>query len=206
MRATEAYGELQRIGRPIISTREAAARLGVSIPRASNLLKSFAEDGIAQRLRRGLWCLDSSVDSFRLAPYLTAPDPAYVSFWSALSRHGMIEQIPRQVFVASLHASETMTTTVGSYVIHQLAPALFDGYEGTEEKGYIAIPEKALFDTIYLRAPSGGRIYLPELTLPLGFDALRLDEWTSRVSRKGLRTLVASGIEATLARAAPSDE
>ena len=45
MRATEAYGELQRIGRPIISTREAAARLGVSIPRASNLLKSFAEDG-----------------------------------------------------------------------------------------------------------------------------------------------------------------
>jgi predicted transcriptional regulator of viral defense system len=30
-------------------------------------------------------------------PYLTAPRPAYVSLWSALARHGMIDQIPRSI-------------------------------------------------------------------------------------------------------------
>jgi hypothetical protein len=38
--------------------------------------------------------LDPNVAPFVLAPYLTVPLPAYVSFFSALSRHGMIEQIP----------------------------------------------------------------------------------------------------------------
>ena len=154
MKATDAYGELLRIGSPIIETRDAAARLGLSGARASNLLRSFAEAGLARRLRRGLWALGpENVEPFQLAPYLTAPDPAYVSYWSALARHGMIEQIPRQVFVASLHEAEQIETALGSFSIHQLAPELFGGYGGTAERGYLATPEKALFDTVYLRAP-----------------------------------------------------
>ena len=205
MKATDAYGELLRIGRPIIETREAAARLGLSVPRTSNLLSSLAEAGVARRLRRGLWELGREVEPFRLAPYLTAPDPAYVSFWSALARHGMIEQIPRQIFVASLHQTETIDTAIGKYSIHQLAPAVFGGYTGSEEAGYVATPEKALFDTIYLRAPQGGRVFLPELTLPKNFDDHQLNDWVDRVARPGLRTLVSRGLESTLASASSAD-
>jgi predicted transcriptional regulator of viral defense system len=206
MKATEAYGQLLRIGRPIIETREAAARLGLSVPRTSNLLSSLAEAGVARRLRRGLWELGHEVEPFRLAPYLTAPDPAYVSFWSALARHGMIEQIPRQIFVASLHQTETIETAVGTYSIHQLAPAIFGGYTGSEEAGYLATPEKALFDTIYLRASQrGGRVFLPELQLPKSFNDERLGEWVSRVARSGLRTLVSRGLQSALAQASSAD-
>jgi len=202
VKATEAYADLLRIGSPVIETSEAAARLGLSTSRVTHLMRSLEEAGLVRRLRRGLWLLDPSLDPFRLAPYLTAPDPAYVSFWSALARHGMIEQIPRRVYVASLHQTQRVETALGPYSIHQLAPELFDGYSGSEETGYLATPEKALFDTVYLRAPQGQRAFLPELSLPAAFDTRRLDEWTARISRPGLRTLVTRKLADVLATAA----
>lgn len=199
MKPTHAFGHLLRLRRPIVETREAAVRLGVSVSRGSQLLHSLEEAGLVRRLRRGLWALSPDLDPFTVPPNLTAPLPAYVSFWSALARHGMIEQVPRQIFVASLARTQRVATAVGTYSIHHLAPELFDGYEGSEEAGYIAIPEKALFDTVYLRAARGGPVLLPELELPDGFQEQKLEEWTGRVRRARLRTLVSRG----LARALP---
>lgn len=198
--STESYAKLLRLGRPVIETREAAARLSLSMPRTSNLLSSLAASGLARRLRRGLWTLDPNLDPFVLAPYLTAPDPAYVSFWSALAHHGMIEQIPRQIYVASLHPTARITTTLASYSVHQIAPELFDGYTGSEQRGYVATPEKALFDTVYLRAPGGERAFLPELSLPERFETAKLDDWVARIARPGLRTLVARKLADVLRR------
>lgn len=204
MRPTDAFGDLLRLGRPIIETREAAVRLGVSTVSASKLLRSLEGAGLVRRLRRGLWALRTELDPFMVPPYLTAPYPAYVSFWSALARHGMIQQVPRQVFVASLDRTRRVTTAVGTFSIHHLVPEVFGGYEGSEERGYLATAEKALFDTVYLRAPRGGRILLPELELPEQFQEKRLEEWTSRVARPRLRTLVSRGLDKVLAAAVRS--
>ncbi|MEW6059410.1 MAG: hypothetical protein AB1551_04595 [Actinomycetota bacterium] len=198
MKPTDAFGDLLRLQRPIIETREAAVRLGVSISRASQLLRLLEEAGLARRLRRGLWALCPTVDPFAVPPYLTAPFPAYVSFWSALARHSMIEQVPRLVFVASLDRTQQVSTTVGTFSIHHLTAELFDGYEGSEEAGYLATPEKALFDTVYLGAPRGGQTHLPELELPKGFREKKIEEWTNRVARPRLRTLVARGLAKAL--------
>ena len=206
MKPTDAFGDLLRLQRPIIETREAAVRLGVSVSRASQLLRLLEESGLVRRLRRGLWALRPTVDPFSVPPYLTAPFPAYVSFWSALARHGMIEQVPRQIFVASLDRTQRITTTVGTYSIHHLAPELFDGFGGSEEIGYVATPEKALFDTVYLGAPRGSQVLQPELELPDRFQEKKLDEWTSRVARPRLRTLVSRGLAKALAGAARSGE
>lgn len=201
MKATDAFGDLLRLRRPIIETREAAVRLGVSVSRASQLLRLLEESGLVRRLRRGLWALRTDVDPLIVPPYLTAPFPAYASFWSALARHGMIEQVPRLIFIASLDRTQRVPTTVGTYSIHHLTPELFDGYAGSEEVGYLATPEKALFDTVYLGAPRGGRIHLPELELPKGFKDKKLEEWTSCVARPRLRTLVSRGLAKALAGA-----
>jgi predicted transcriptional regulator of viral defense system len=201
MRAADAYGELLRIGRPIIQTREAATRLHASVSSASHLLRSMEQAGLTCRLRQGLWALHTDTDPFILAPYLTAPFPAYVSFWSALARHDMIEQIPRQISVASLDRTRHLTTTIGTYSIHHLAPELFDGYRGTEESGYLATPEKALFDTVYIRAPHGSRIFFPELSLGENFDETQLEEWTHRIATPRLRTLVSRGLKEALRQA-----
>ena len=153
MRASDAYASLRALGRPIVETREAAARLGTSPANASRILAALGESGLVRRIRRGLWALDPDVDPFVVAPYLTAPFPAYVSFWSALARHEMIEQIPRSVFVASLDRAKRVDAPMGAFSIHHLAPELFTGFDGEPETGYLATPENALFDTIYVRAP-----------------------------------------------------
>jgi predicted transcriptional regulator of viral defense system len=201
MRAADAYGELLCIGRPIIQTREAATRLHASISSASHLLRSMEQAGLARRLRQGLWALQPDIDPFTLAPYLTAPFPAYISFWSALHRHDMTEQIPRQISVASPDGTRHLSTTIGTYSIHHLAPELFDGYRGSQESGYLATPEKALFDTVYIRVPRGARAYFPELSLPEGFDETRLEGWTERIATPRLRTLVSRALKEALRQA-----
>jgi predicted transcriptional regulator of viral defense system len=184
-----------------VETSEASARLDVPSYRASQILKSLEDAGLVQRLRQGLWALQPPVNPDSVPPYLTAPFPAYISFWSALARHEMIEQIPRQIFVASLDRSRRIKTTVATYSIHHITPDLFDGYKGSPEVGYLATPEKALFDTVYFRASRGGDIYLPELELPDGFDESELTTWTTRVARPRLRTLVERGLRRALASA-----
>jgi predicted transcriptional regulator of viral defense system len=201
VKATEAYSDLLALGQPVIETKEAAVRLGTSSNTASQILRSTERAGLVRRVRHGLWALQPKVSPIVLAPYLTAPYPAYVSSWSALARHGMIEQIPARTEIASLARSQNVDTPFGSFAIHRLATEVFTGYDGAPETGYIATPEKALFDTVYFRAPRGGTVRLPELTLPENFDRGQLEEWIQHIPRPRLRTLVARGLESVLNQA-----
>ena len=202
MRASDAYGALLAFGRPVVETREAAAHLDTSLTNASRILRALEEGGLIRRIRPGLWALDPEVNAFVVAPYLTAPFPAYVSFWSALARHDMIEQIPRSAFVASLDRTKSVDTAIGAFSIHHIAPELFTGFAGTPDTGYLATPEKALFDTVYIRAPRGGRVYFPELSLPAGFDTTKIEAWTEEIARPRLRTIVSRQLDSALAQAA----
>jgi predicted transcriptional regulator of viral defense system len=199
--ASRAYGEFRAYGRPVIETREAAALLGTSSSNASHLLRSMDTSGLVRRIRHGLWAIDVGVDPFVVVPYLTAPYPAYVSLWSALATHDMIEQVPARVYVISLDRTRQIATGLGPYSIHHLAPEVFGGFEGDPEHGYLAAPEKALFDTVYIRAPRGGRAYFPELTLPETFDRGKLEGWTACVPSQKLRTMVTRGLERALTQA-----
>lgn len=202
MNAVQAHGRLRRFGAPVVETREAAALLGTSLSNASRLLRALADAGLVRRIRAGLWALDPAIPPDVVVPYLTAPHPAYVSLWSALAHHDMIEQIPARVFVASLHRSQQIATGFGVYSVHHLAPEVFGGFTGDPGQGYIATAEKALFDTVYTRAPRGGRVYFPELTLPEGFRYDGVREWVDRIPVARLRTIVARGIDAALSVAA----
>lgn len=198
MTPISAYGDLLKMGRPIVTNREAAARWQTSPGTAARRLRRLEEAGLIRRLRRGLWALDPNVAPFVVVPYLTAPFPAYVSFFSALSHHEMIEQIPRRISVASLDRAQRVKTTIGTYEIHHLSPDLFIGYEGSEEAGYLAIPEKALFDAVYVRAVAGGKAFFPELSLPGDLDEAKLQEWTARIGSARLRTLVSRRLDEIL--------
>lgn len=195
MKTTDAFSDLRRLDRPVIETGEAAARLGLTSSRASRVLREMEGAGLVRKLRHGLWLIDTSIEPFALAPYLTAPYPAYVSFSTALRKHGMIEQIPRQIFVASLDRTGTVETPVANYSIHHLAPEVFGGYAGTAKSGYLATREKALFDSAYLPSANRLRAYLPELELPSGFDTEALFTWTDAISAGWLRTKVRRSLE-----------
>ncbi len=203
MTSGEAYGRLKRFGRPVVETREVAALCGVSVSSASHLLRALATSGLVHRVHRGVWAVDATTNPRVLAPYLTSPYPGYISLWSALSAHGMIEQIPAQTFVASLGRTRTISTHLGAFSIHHLAPEVFGGFTGNPSRGFVATPEKALFDVVYVRAPRGGRVYFPELELPTDFDHAALQAWVDHIPNAKMKTVVRRELERTLDALAP---
>lgn len=189
------------MNRVVLTTRESATLWHTEIRTASRRLRALERAGFLRQLRRGLWTLDPQIDPYVVAPFLTAPLPAYVSFASALSHHEMIEQIPRQIAVASVDRPQKVETAVGTFSIHRLAPKMFGGFEGSAENGYIARPEKALFDTVYTKAAAGGQAFLPELTLSAQFDNDAAWGWVNRIEGKRLKTIVSRHLLDTLRHA-----
>lgn len=201
MKSAEAYSDLVRMGSPVVTTREAATRLKTTARNASRALGALQEAGLVRRLRQGLWAVEPDLEPFAVAPYLTAPFPAYVSLFSAMHRHGLIEQIPRQVSVVSLDRAQRIETSIGHFVVHHITPDLFGGYEGSPQQGYLATPEKALFDLVYIRAAAGDRAYLPELSLPDSFDRAQMKQWSERIKSPRLRTLISRRLRDVLRNA-----
>ena len=198
MRASEAYGDLIALDRKVVTTREAAARWTASPTVATRRLHGLEADGLVYKLRRGLWAVDPKLKPIALAPYLTAPLPAYVSLFSALYEHGAIEQIPRSVSVVSLDRPREIETAIAHFSIHHIAPELFGGFEGDEERGYLAGVEKAIFDLVYIRAAAGGKAFFPELHPPRKLRRAELRRWTQRIESQRLRTLVSRNLRAIL--------
>lgn len=195
------YAALDRLG-PTVTTGEAAAALNVSVSQASRLMRTLAGQGLARHVRYGLWIVGrNSVDPRTLVAEITRPYPAYVSFTSALSAHGMIDQAPREISVASLASAKRVKTALGTYAVHHLPPELFGGW--TERDGVkLARPEKALFDIAYVSAVHGGRArHVPELEMPAEFDRKQLDRWLLRIDSRRLRTLTSRGLRYALTRA-----
>lgn len=195
------FATLDRLG-PTVTTGEAAAALNVSVSQASRLLRSLEQKGLARHVRYGLWMIGTDpVDPRTLVEEVTRPYPAYVSFASALSAHGMIDQVPREIGVASLDSAKRVTTELGTYAVHHLPPELFGGW--FERDGVkLARPAKALFDLAYVSAVHRGRPpRIPELELPAQFDREELDQWLARIESSRLRTLTSRGLRYALNRA-----
>jgi len=77
-----------------------------------------------------------------------------------------------------------------------LDPSGFVGATGV--RSGVATPEKALFDTVYLLAPRGARIRLPEIELSGRLHEKELVPWLDRFPTDRLRSLVASGLRQVL--------
>lgn len=140
--------------------------------------------------------MNQKIDRFALPELISAPYPAYVSLQSALFHHGMIEQIPSIIYAVTPARPRRLRTPMGTISYHRMPPELFKGFEflaGSDAK--IAIPEKALFDLVYL-APGRSRVFskLPELTIPRRFQWKRLKEYTDLVKSPGRRAFIAERI------------
>lgn len=198
----DTYRSLLAVGAGLpITTSEVAARLGTSLPTASRVLADLVRAGAAHRIRPGLFLLgESAPDPLVIGPSLTLPAPAYVSFASALHFHGIVDQIPRRITLASIGRPRVLETDIGTYVVHRIAPEVFGGWR-TVRGVTVARPEKALFDTAYVAAVRGEPALIPELDLPPSFDRSAIEHWSTRIPSARLRTMTRDRIERLLARA-----
>jgi hypothetical protein len=116
----------------------------------------------------------------------------------------MIEQIPSMIFLVSLARSARVETGLGTYSVHHVQPAFFNGFEPIPDSGSkLSTPEKALVDFFYL-SPTRGRLFtaLPEIELPRGFRRSVAREWVGRILSQRLRTIVGRRLDEMLVRAA----
>lgn len=198
MSAVAALARLKRLGKPVVTTDDAALALGATRSAASRTLARLAAVGLIQRIRHGLWIVDlHPVDPLSLPEYLTAPFPSYVSFQSALYLHGMVSQIPEVIYVASPAQTRRVKTRFGTFSIHRLTPGFFGGYVTASGTGVrLATPEKALLDTLYL-VPTRSRLFahLPEVELPRGFDRREARRWLARIPPGPRRSAVAQRLD-----------
>jgi predicted transcriptional regulator of viral defense system len=191
MRASDAYAQLEHMGRPVITTGEAADLWRTEPATASKMLARLAEPGLVRRLRAGIWKTGPGpVPVEVVLPVLTRPYPSYISLWSALFDHGMLDQIPRSVYATSLDRPQAIKTSVGEFRVHHVHPDLFGGFEGqTAIRAGRATPEKALFDTVYVLSTRSGTVTLPELELPSNFDDAEVGHWLELVPSRRLRSM-----------------
>src|SRR5260370_31184885 len=130
MNASEALGRLKSLRVPAATTADVAAVLGLSSTATSHMLNRLGRAGLVTPLRKGVWALAERPDRLALAEYVTAPYPAYLSLQTALYQHGMIEQIPSMIYLVSLARSARVDTALGTYSLHHVQAAFFDGSRG----------------------------------------------------------------------------
>ena len=111
-------------------------------------LNRLVKDGVLIRLRRGVYQPEfQGLELERTANELYYP--SYLSFESALSRYGILSQIPYTLTFATNRRSKKILLRDREVEYRQLKKEYFFGYK--LEKGlYIAEPEKAVLDQLYM--------------------------------------------------------
>ena len=145
-------------------------------------LSRWTKAGRLYQLRRGLYALAPPFQKVKPHPFLVANRMvrgSYVSCQSALAHYGLIpEHVPVVTSVTTARPAR-WDTPLGSYEFRHIKTDLLRGYRLTElgagQRAFVASPEKALLDLVYLQAGGDSPDYLRELRLQ-NLDRLDLDE------------------------------
>ena len=181
---------------PVFTTAEVAELGEIDVSYVSRSLSKLADDGWVTRVRRGLWAVSGHPD---FSPYVVVPylfeeeDSGYVSFFTALNQHGMIEQIPQLIEVATRINKKSLDTPFGTYEFHQLQDDLYGGWKPADQRWsyLLATPEKAIFDSIYISVRKGRQFArFPELMLTTDFSEDNLLAWIDELDSPSVRTAV----------------
>ena len=191
---------IKKLGRPVFTSHELTAISGKSASTIVQSLNRLIRQGLLIKIYRGVWAESGprSFSPFEVIPHLFPRQRVYVSFISALHLHGIVEQIPQVITLASTSHSNTIRTQAGIFSIHQIAPAFFDGFDWYKGDGsfLIAEPEKALIDSLYLSSRKKKQFgHFPELHFPSGFSFKKAEQWAGRIPEKAIRLYVLKRLE-----------
>jgi hypothetical protein len=186
-------------------------QVGDTLPaQVQKQLSRWVKSGKILQLRRGLYTLAEPYRKAAPHPFTIANQlltPSYISLQSALAYYGMIpEAVPSVTSVTSRKRTQTFSTPLGHFSYRSLQPDLFSGFRlldmSPTQRAFLARPEKALFDLIYL-TPKGERLaFLKSLRLQ-NMDLLDL-EWMQAFAAEIGKPKLARAVD-NLAEMAPGE-
>jgi hypothetical protein len=135
-------------------------------------LTRWTASGKIYQLRRGLYSLAPPYQKTVPHPFLIAnrlQPSSYVSLQSALAYAGLIPEAVPVTTSITTGRPRTVHTPLGQYEFRHVKDNWFHGFQlvdlGNKQKAFVAAPEKALLDLIYLQPESDTVFYLRELRL-----------------------------------------
>ena len=158
-------------------------------------LSRWVKSGKVYQLRRGLYALAPPYQKCKPHPFLVAnylQRGSYVSLQSALAHYSLIPEVTYVTTSVSHCRPEKIETPLGVFEFRHLKRDLLFGYELQDlggQSAFIATPEKALLDLIYLQPGGEKEAYLTELRLQ-NLDQLnpeRLRVYTERFKMLKMR-------------------
>lgn len=135
-------------------------------------LSRWVAAGRLYQVRRGLYALAPPFRKVTPHPFLVANrlvHGSYVSCQSGLAHHGLIPEYVAMVTSVTAARPGRRQTPLGVYQFRHVTAELVYGYRLTDvadgQQAFVATPEKALLDLIYLQPGGDERSYLQELRL-----------------------------------------
>lgn len=194
---------IKQLKSPVFTTHQLCVRSGKSASTVVQTLNHLEKAGIILKIYRGIWAdsHDKKLSPYVIIQHLLPRHRAYVSFISALHLHGIIEQIPQVITLASTAHTKTIHTKAGTFSIHQISPAFFAGFDWYGGRGdfLIAEPEKALVDSLYLSTRRGRQFgYFPELRFPTTFSFTKAKKWVAKIPERKIRNAVLKKLNALI--------
>lgn len=182
---------------PVIETELLLA--GVFKPDSTEVqISRWKKAGRLIQLKRGVYLLSKPYRKVEVwEPYLASllKSPSYISLEKALEYHDLIPEAVAVYTSVTTKRAGRFFSRAGTFVYRHIKPALFWGYRAdtlNKQTAFIASPEKALLDLLYLKRVRLSMDFLRELRLQnvekINFD--KLCEYAARFKKPAISNSV----------------
>jgi len=184
---------------PLFETPLLSAR-NVSLYQAQRRLVDWSKTGKVVPLRRGLYVLPKAKRKFEPHPFQIANRLAagsYVSLEMALRYYSLIPEHVVVITSVTTGRPREWENEFGRFLYRHVHPRYFFGMEYRlitgQQYAYVAYPEKALLDLIYLRKGGDSPNFIQSLRLQNleQLDLNRLQQFTNRFNKPKLHRATA---------------
>lgn len=177
MRDAELTGRLKETGKEFFTIPDLEKVTGLERGSLYVALSRFSERGVVRRAARGIYVLpDTNPLPEKVASQLYFP--CYLSFESALSRLGVLGLVPYVLSFATPRKTRRLYVLEQAVEYRKIKEDLFFGFE-LAEGYYLARPEKAFLDSLYLEVCGKGSLPKEELDLSR-LDSRLLGDYAER--------------------------
>ncbi len=177
-------------GLPVINTELLLAGVSNTVPIKVQISR-WQKSGKLIQLKRGVYVLSDiyrKIDVYEPYAAWLLKKPSYISLEKALEYHNVIpEAVPVYTCVTTKRPAK-FVSGIGTFLYRHIKTALFWGYESVtvnHQTGFIAAPEKALLDLVYLNNITASLEYFQELRLQNieKIDPKRLSDYAARFKK-----------------------
>jgi len=163
MKGLELLKMLQKINKPFYTIADLEKITGLSRNSLYVALKRWETGEIIERVSQGIYIpMGSNVSLENVAAQIYIPN--YLSFESALTKHGILNLIPYTLTFATTRKTKKYTLQKQKIEFRQISPELFFGFE-MKNGIYIASPEKAFLDQVYFATRGKASLDFDELDI-----------------------------------------